>query len=201
MVGNQNNTNKYLYIDFIRKIIYIITFLFIFPIKILSAEIIKKRNQETIAFKGELSEKKESITEGDVSNSENQNFKKNFSEFISPLYDKFIIKKRFNKNPLSPFRGLLLKTSGDLKVRVSKEGKILSIDSIEGYDTLVIVQHEENFLSVYGNLGQTTVKEGDFLQQGELIGQLSSSKELFFQIYQGNKSIDPESVKIQKVTR
>ncbi len=111
--------------------------------------------------------------------------------FSSPVSDKFILKKRFSKNPLKPHRGILLKTENSALVYPTLEGKVVAIDTIEGLDTVLIIDHGNNIFSVYGHLSKIFVTEGEFVSKSKSLGSLQKLKDLYFQINSGSKTHDP----------
>lgn len=111
--------------------------------------------------------------------------------FSSPLNDKFVLKKRFSKNPLKPHRGILLKTENSALIYPTLEGKIVSIDTIEGLETVLIIDHGNNIFSVYGHLARVFVTEGEFVSKNKSLGSLQKLKNLYFQINSGSKTYDP----------
>lgn len=61
---------------------------------------------------------------------------------------------------------------------------------------IVIINHEDGFLTLYSNNSEILVKEGDVVKQGDLIAKLNSSKNeskgcLHFEIRKGDKPQNP----------
>ncbi len=76
------------------------------------------------------------------------------------------------------------------------EGKVSRIVTIPGYNKTVILRHG-NFLTVYANLESVSVKKGDSITKGTIIGNIysgdgESSNVLHFEIWEGNKKLNPE---------
>nr|WP_319400615.1 peptidoglycan DD-metalloendopeptidase family protein [uncultured Carboxylicivirga sp.] len=76
------------------------------------------------------------------------------------------------------------------------EGKVSRIVTIPGYNKTVILRHG-NFLTVYANLESVSVKKGDSITKGTIIGNIysgdgESSNVLHFEIWDGNKKLNPE---------
>ncbi|MCF6776767.1 LysM peptidoglycan-binding domain-containing protein [Thiotrichales bacterium 19X7-9] len=79
----------------------------------------------------------------------------------------------------------------DDPIRSVAKGKVIySGVGINGYGKMVIVDHGNQYLSAYGNLASIDVKEGQSINQGQVVGQLGKFKgdtQLDFEIrYQGN---------------
>lgn len=84
-------------------------------------------------------------------------------------------------------------TAGD-PVRASASGKVLFAGPQGAYGLLIVIRHQPlEIETAYAHLSRLTVKAGDCVQQGEVIGQVgntghSSGVHLHFEI---RKSIDP----------
>ncbi len=115
-------------------------------------------------------------------------------KFSMPVNDNMILKKKYSKNPLSPHKGILIKTDSSKQIFPSLEGKVIAIDTIEGMDTVVILDHGNNIYSVYANLTSVFVSEGEFVVKKRSLGSINKLKDLYFQINSGSKSIDPTSL-------
>ena len=88
-------------------------------------------------------------------------------------------------------------------------GKIGFVGSLNGYRHVVILDHGDHYYSVYANLSRTFVKEGDRVQQSQILGKVltsqSSKKEnkgffsfprfktagLYFEIRHFSDALDP----------
>ena len=68
-------------------------------------------------------------------------------------------------------------------------------DGLRGYGNLVIVQHNDTFLSAYAHNDVIVVAEGDKVRAGQMIARMGSSGTdqtmLHFEIRQDGKSVDP----------
>ncbi len=84
---------------------------------------------------------------------------------------------------------------GDPIVTIA-DGKVLySGNAIPGYGNLIIIQHKDNVISVYGNNYSNYVKEGQSVSQGELVAAVgestSQAAKLYFEIRYKGKAEDP----------
>ena len=100
-----------------------------------------------------------------------------------------------------------LKKSGEIKgvgiggkagqpVLASAPGKVLySGDGIRGYGKLVIIKHNDTFLSAYAHNDQILVKEGQTVTKGQKIAEVGSTgtdqTKLHFEIRRFGKPTDP----------
>jgi lipoprotein NlpD len=84
---------------------------------------------------------------------------------------------------------------GDL-IRATAAGEVVYAGTgVKGYGLLLIVKHNEQFLSAYGHNDSTLVKEGTWVGAGQPIAQMGSSGtdtvKLHFEIRREGKPIDP----------
>ena len=68
-------------------------------------------------------------------------------------------------------------------------------DGLLGYGNLVIVNHNEHFLSAYAHNRKVLVKEGDDVSAGQIIAELGSSgtdrPKLHFEIRKNGNPVNP----------
>ena len=66
---------------------------------------------------------------------------------------------------------------------------------LRGYGKLVIIKHNQNYLSAYGNNDRLLVKEGESVKAGDSIARVGVSaageEMLHFEIRRDGKPIDP----------
>ena len=80
--------------------------------------------------------------------------------------------------------GVSIAIKSDLPVYATADGIIDFTRDEEtlGIGRFVKVIHSFGFTSIYGNLSKTTLKRGDIVSKGDLIGYSSSKKELFYDV-------------------
>ncbi len=69
-------------------------------------------------------------------------------------------------------------------------------DQIQGFGNLVLLRHENRYMTAYAHLDRITVTRGQSLSKGTEVGKLGStgnvdSPQLHFEIRRGTKAIDP----------
>jgi septal ring factor EnvC (AmiA/AmiB activator) len=178
----------------ILKYIISLLFTFIFFQSEIKADLLKEDHASLIIPENLEHEKKmksstQSIEKDKISKFQNNNDLSNLSN-SNPIGDKGVIKKTFSLDPNNPHKGVLIsgKTSS---VSAWDNGKVIAIDHLEGYDTVVIIQHKDNILSVYGKLKEVFVTEGETLLKGNMVGISSSVSGLYFQVNQQGKPLNP----------
>ncbi len=81
-------------------------------------------------------------------------------------------------------------------VRAAEGGKVVySGNGLSGYGNLVIVKHNDQFLSAYAYNRSLRVREGQIVQRGDVIATLGQGRDgvarLHFQIRKNGKPVDP----------
>ena len=96
---------------------------------------------------------------------------------------------------LPPNNGIDIALSKDAKVRAVFDGVVKQIVVMPGYNKCILVQHG-NYFTFYCKLATTSVKAGDKVKTGDLLGTVDVINDqilLHFQVWQGNKPQNPES--------
>lgn len=91
--------------------------------------------------------------------------------------------------------GVEIATADNAAVRAIFEGQVLSIQVIKGANKVVLIQHGD-YISVYSNLANVSVKTGDKVSTKQNIGTVAKSPTegktvLKFYIYQNKTKINP----------
>jgi lipoprotein NlpD len=81
-------------------------------------------------------------------------------------------------------------------IKAAAAGEVVySGKGLIGYGNLVIIKHDEIFLSAYGHNRKLLVKEGAKVKAGQLIGEMGQSAKigsmLHFEIRRNGKPVDP----------
>jgi murein hydrolase activator len=86
-------------------------------------------------------------------------------------------------------QGLELDGTHGAAVRTAAAGRVAFSDRHPGYGRLVIVEHGNNYFTIYGGLGRVDVETGDRLSRGMQLG-LVEGEPLFFQVRRGTRALD-----------
>jgi murein DD-endopeptidase MepM/ murein hydrolase activator NlpD len=119
---------------------------------------------------------------------------KQTTQFTRPYTQKVITSVNYSPNPENPHKGVVFSPIEMGSVLSSMEGKVVAIDYMDGYHNYVILEHSNGFYTVYGNLDEVYVGEGQTVKKGEVLGNLVKEKGLYFQVNQGKKTLDPISL-------
>jgi septal ring factor EnvC (AmiA/AmiB activator) len=87
--------------------------------------------------------------------------------------------------------GIKVEAESGKPVRTIQPGKVLYARPFQEYGQLVIVQHQNGLTSVYGELGQTRVKEGDVLAALDAVGLVGESRSFYFELRHDEQPINP----------
>jgi len=93
-------------------------------------------------------------------------------------------------------KGINIKANPQDAVVASESGQVAFASYIKGWGKTLILQHHNNFYTVYANLDDIKVKEGFSVKRGESVGhvaQLASNKEgvLHFEIRKKHFAYNP----------
>lgn len=95
--------------------------------------------------------------------------------------------------------GMLIAAGNGTTVQNSYLGKVTKVTSDNTYGNMVTLYIGNDYSIVYGQLDTIYVKEGDYVKAGESIGTIGNPTDsfveegshLFFQMYQGEETVDP----------
>ena len=83
-------------------------------------------------------------------------------------------------------------------VRASQAGEVAFVGSgLKAFGNLVLVKHNGGWITAYAHLGNVTVKEGDYLEKGQVLGVVGQtgrvdSPQLHFEIRKSREPVNPE---------
>jgi lipoprotein NlpD len=106
------------------------------------------------------------------------------------------ILKTFSKHDHTFSKGIDISGTLGTPVCAAKEGKVVySGEGLRGYGQLIIIKHNDTFLSAYAHNQGLLVKEGDSIKQGQPIaymGQTDADRvKLHFEIRKNGQPVDP----------
>jgi len=114
-----------------------------------------------------------------------------------PLRGKVVV--RFGATAVDGERssqGVLIAAKDGSEVRAVSHGRVVYADWLRGYGLLLIIDHGEGYLSLYG-YNETLLKEaGDWVDAGEVVATSGDSggrktAGLYFELRRDGKPIDP----------
>ncbi len=120
---------------------------------------------------------------------------KHTGTFIWPLKGSII--KKFGMYNGTKHDGIDIKARAGTQVVAAGSGKVVFANYLEGYGNTIIMQHGDNYATVYANNGKQFVSEGQWVSKGKKIasvGYASGSKKtayLHFQVRRYNRPRNP----------
>lgn len=94
--------------------------------------------------------------------------------------------------------GITISAPLNTPVRAASSGKVIFAENDNGeYGNLVIIKHQDGYLSAYAHNNQILVKKGDEVNKGQTISKVGKSgkvskPQLFFSMRKGKDLINPE---------
>jgi len=102
--------------------------------------------------------------------------------------------------PSDPLRkGIRIGASEGTRILAAESGKVVySGSGLIGYGRLIIVKHNDKYLSAYGHNRKILVREGDQVAKGQQIAEMGRATDgvplLHFEIRRDGKPVDPRSL-------
>ncbi|MFZ5861601.1 MAG: murein hydrolase activator EnvC family protein [Nitrospirota bacterium] len=91
-------------------------------------------------------------------------------------------------------KGIDIKVSTQDPIRVVADGTVVYADTLDGYGRVVIVDHGDQYLSLYANADSIRVRAGDDVGAGEPLGEASAAggvEHMYFELRHGKTPLDP----------
>lgn len=93
--------------------------------------------------------------------------------------------------------GVLIDTPQNTPVRAIYPGRVIFADWLKGFGLLVIIDHGQDYMSLYGRNDALMVKTGDNISFGQIIAKAGSTggydkSSLYFEIRHQGDPVDPE---------
>lgn len=95
------------------------------------------------------------------------------------------------------FKGINIHSSPGTPVKAAGAGTVVYAGSgLRGYGQLIILKHDDTYLSAYAHNSKILVSENDSVSQGQTIAEVGGDpadpSRLYFEIREHGKSVDPE---------
>jgi len=125
------------------------------------------------------------------------NFKKLKKKLRLPVKGK-IIHKYGKKRPDTgiKWKGLFIKANEGDEVYAVAKGKVVFADWLRGFGNLIILDHGDGYMSLYGNNESIIVQQGLIVKGGDVIATVgnsggNSSNELYYELRKNSKPFNP----------
>jgi len=122
------------------------------------------------------------------------------SRLIWPLSGEVLSTFGWREHPVFGDRhhhdGIDIDVPEGTRVHAAASGTVLFYGEQPGYGNVLILEHADGFLSIYGHLSDSSVEPGRFVEVGQAVAQsgntgISSGPHLHFEIRNGEFPIDP----------
>ena len=94
--------------------------------------------------------------------------------------------------------GIDIASTFNSKVYATQDGLVIFSNYIEKHGNMIIIDHGEEYSTVYANLDEILVYENDYVSFGTVIGKVSKTGNkkqlLHFEIWQKSSIIDPQKI-------
>jgi lipoprotein NlpD len=112
--------------------------------------------------------------------------------FMRPANGATLSRYDGNKNKGIDIGGAL----GDPIVATADGRVVIVSDALRGFGTMVIIKHNETFISAYAHIDRAVVKENDVVRQGQKIAEMGKTGtdrvKLHFEIRKQGVAVNPE---------
>lgn len=125
------------------------------------------------------------------------NVQKLSTSFSIPLNGDVINKFGSNSDGIMS-EGINIQAKYGETVKASANGEVIFVGSdLKDFGTMMLIKHNDKLITCYAHLSKTYVNEGDFIIQGQTIGEVGSTgkvskPQLYFEIRKNNEPINPE---------
>ena len=93
------------------------------------------------------------------------------------------------------WQGWLIAADPGVEVRAIAHGRVAYADWLRGYGLLMIIDHGDGIMSLYGHNESLLFEVGDWVQPGALISTVGespgNSQGLYFELRNQGKAVDP----------
>ncbi len=96
--------------------------------------------------------------------------------------------------------GINIELAEGTPIKATSGGKVIYVgNAVEGFGNLILIKHDNGYVSAYAHLSQTNVTKGTIVRSGEIIGLAGktgsvTSSQLHFELRKGATPVDPLSL-------
>ena len=76
-------------------------------------------------------------------------------------------------------------------IRAAADGEVMNVAHGDGEERVVRIRHDDGLETIYGNLTECYVAEGDQVFEGDIIGETASNQPVFFEVRRNGLSVNP----------
>jgi len=121
-------------------------------------------------------------------------------EFIWPVTGRissiFGLRRFFNEQERRPHSGLDIAASEGTPIKAVASGTVLDAGDFFFSGNMIYIDHGQGIITLYAHLSKISVKPGDVVRQGDIIGEVGQTgrvtgPHLHFAVYANQALIDP----------
>jgi len=117
--------------------------------------------------------------------------------FIKPISGEIVCKfgkEQINQDGSCIVRnGVIIQGISFDNVVSVEDGKVIFISqNFRSYGKLIIIEHKDNIHSIYGQLKEILVLEGQYVKKGQVIAKTDSSGQIYFELRKDFICVNPE---------
>lgn len=161
----------------------------------IDARLEKERAEEEAARRAEEKARKAQQPSRSASPS-STTFAKLKGRLAKPVHGRITARYGARRTGSALWQGIQFRAPEGADVNAVAAGTVVFADWLRGYGNLIIIDHGDNYMSVYANNDTLLKNVGEHVQQGETIGAVGSSggddePGLYFEIRHRGKPINP----------
>jgi septal ring factor EnvC (AmiA/AmiB activator) len=108
-----------------------------------------------------------------------------FGRKVHPVYDTVTL-----------FKGIEIDAGAGTPVQSVFQGRVVFADWFQNYGLVVIVNHGNDFFTIYGHLDAVSVRTGEWVDEGTEVGTVGETgsligPSLYFEIREGSEAVNP----------
>ncbi len=94
------------------------------------------------------------------------------------------------------WKGIFIKSPAGAPVHSVAEGKVIFADTLRGFGKLIIIDHGDHYMTIYGNAQSLNKRVGDTVSNGETVATAGNSGEngetgLYFELRRSGQALNP----------
>ena len=116
-------------------------------------------------------------------------------QLLSPVKGKIVTPFGTFKDPITRLEsfspGITIESRPEASVFAVAAGSVAYVGNLRGYGNFIIINHDELYYTTYGGLGQTYVRQGEYITSGTKIAVAGSGNMVKFELRKRREPVDP----------